>query len=97
MGVATIGTTLNISAPRRCQRAAAGVIQAAVMDAGAVIGKRPEDMTIALRGARGASVFDSRVVDAVFAAVRDTATEEGLAHRSLLLPDEDSMLAGVKN
>jgi malate dehydrogenase (oxaloacetate-decarboxylating) len=42
------------------------------------------------------SVFDGRVVAAVAAAVRDTAIEEGLARRSLLLADDDSMLAAAK-
>jgi malate dehydrogenase (oxaloacetate-decarboxylating) len=42
------------------------------------------------------SVFDSRVVDAVAAAVRDTAIEEGLARRALLLADEASVFAGSK-
>jgi malate dehydrogenase (oxaloacetate-decarboxylating) len=43
------------------------------------------------------SVFDSRVVDAVAAAVRGAAIEEGLARRALLMQEEDSVLAGVKN
>jgi len=42
------------------------------------------------------SVFDNRVVDAVAAAVRETAIEEGLARRALLLQDDDSMLAAKK-
>jgi malate dehydrogenase (oxaloacetate-decarboxylating) len=42
------------------------------------------------------SVFDTRVVDAVALAVRETAIEEGLARRALLVQDEDSMLAAVK-
>jgi malate dehydrogenase (oxaloacetate-decarboxylating) len=42
------------------------------------------------------SVFDTRVVDAVAAAVRATAIEEGLARRALLLQDEESTLAGAK-
>jgi malate dehydrogenase (oxaloacetate-decarboxylating) len=43
------------------------------------------------------SVFDSRVVDAVAAAVRGAAIEEGLARRALLMQEEDSVLASVKN
>src|SRR5450631_2753002 len=42
------------------------------------------------------SVFDTRVVDAVAAAVRETAIEEGLARRALLHQDDDSMLAAAK-
>lgn len=42
------------------------------------------------------SVFDTRVVDAVAAAVRDCAIEEGLARRALLVQDDESMLAAVK-
>ena len=43
------------------------------------------------------SVFDSRVVEAVALAVRETAIEEGLARRSLFVQDDDSMLAAGKN
>ena len=43
------------------------------------------------------SVFDSRVVETVALAVRETAIEEGLARRSLLVQDDDSMLAAGKN
>jgi malate dehydrogenase (oxaloacetate-decarboxylating) len=42
------------------------------------------------------SVFDTRVVDAVAAAVRATAIEEGLARRALLYQDEESVVAGAK-
>jgi malate dehydrogenase (oxaloacetate-decarboxylating) len=42
------------------------------------------------------SVFDSRVVEAVALAVRETAIEEGLARRSLLVQD-DTMLAAGRN
>jgi malate dehydrogenase (oxaloacetate-decarboxylating) len=37
------------------------------------------------------SVFDTRVVDAVAAAVRAAATEEGLARRGLLVQDDDAV------
>jgi malate dehydrogenase (oxaloacetate-decarboxylating) len=43
------------------------------------------------------SVFDARVVDAVALAVRETAIEEGLARRALLVSDDEAMLAGAKN
>lgn len=43
------------------------------------------------------SVFDARVVDAVALAVRETAIEEGLARRALLLQDDEAMLAGAHN
>jgi malate dehydrogenase (oxaloacetate-decarboxylating) len=39
------------------------------------------------------SVFDTRVVDAVAAAVRDAAIEEGVARRALLVTDDESSLA----
>jgi malate dehydrogenase (oxaloacetate-decarboxylating) len=42
------------------------------------------------------SVFDTRVVDAVAAAVRESAIEEGLARRALLHQDDESMLAAKK-
>jgi malic enzyme len=42
-------------------------------------------------------VFDPRVVDAVALAVRETAIEEGLARRTLLVADDDAMLAGAKS
>jgi len=42
------------------------------------------------------SVFDTRVVDAVAAAVREKAIEEGLARRALLHQDDESMLAAAK-
>jgi malate dehydrogenase (oxaloacetate-decarboxylating) len=41
------------------------------------------------------SVFDSRVVEAVAIAVREAAVGEGLARRSLLVQDDDSMLVGT--
>jgi malate dehydrogenase (oxaloacetate-decarboxylating) len=41
------------------------------------------------------SVFDSRVVTAVTAAVRDTAIEEGRPRRALLVADDESLLANA--
>jgi malate dehydrogenase (oxaloacetate-decarboxylating) len=41
------------------------------------------------------SVFDTRVVDVVAAAVRTAAIDEGLARRALLVQDDDAMLATV--
>jgi malate dehydrogenase (oxaloacetate-decarboxylating) len=43
------------------------------------------------------SVFDNRVVNAVALAVRETAIEEGLARRALLVQDEDSALAAARD
>jgi malate dehydrogenase (oxaloacetate-decarboxylating) len=42
------------------------------------------------------SVFDTRVVDAVAAAVREAAIEEGIARRTSLVQEDDSTLAAVK-
>jgi len=42
------------------------------------------------------SVFDTRVVDAVTAAVKAAAIEEGVARRSLLVTDDESPLATAK-
>ncbi|GAC1409617.1 MAG: malate oxidoreductase [Candidatus Velthaea sp.] len=41
------------------------------------------------------SVFDTRVVDAVAAAVRAAAIEEGVARRALLIPDDDISLTAA--
>jgi len=42
------------------------------------------------------SVFDTRVVDAVAAAVREAAIEEGIARRTSLVQEDESTLAAVK-
>ena len=42
------------------------------------------------------SVFDTRVVDAVAAAVREAAIEEGVARRTLLVQDDEPNLTAVK-